>query len=246
LPSNPPSLVSLAVVRFRVREQFPDSWQDVPVTFTPGVTSSTGAAYIRYRNLAGGNANPTSQYEDAECLYMIATLAGQFQDVLTGLRPEQVGDVDNDGKKEFLDAWGNPIAFLRWAPGFVSDLNPPDPNVTPTFTPSLRTYSALQIADTTNRHDPFDDSIADVTAYALFPLVYSAGPDGSGGPAGGGTSPYGIAHSAGGWPNSSLAQVCRFTTSSSKTNTTILVGAPDPDNASAYLDNITSHDLMLE
>ena len=33
---------------------------------------------------------------------------------------------------EFLDAWGKPIEFLRWAPGLVSvkqdhDLNNPDP-----------------------------------------------------------------------------------------------------------------------
>lgn len=242
-PTPPPTGINtpLAVVRFRLREQFPDSWQDVPAAFTSGVTSSIGAAYIRYRNLAGGNANPTSQYEDAECLYMIATLSGQFQDVLTGLRPEQVGDVDNDGKKEFLDAWGNPIAFLRWAPGFVSDLNPPtDPNVNPALTSPPRAYSPIQIADTINRHDPFDEPITDVTAYALFPLIYSAGPDGSGGPGGGGTSPYGLVHSASGWPNASLAQTCLFN------NGTVLIGAPDPANASAYLDNITSHDLMLE
>lgn len=241
LPSSPPSRESLAIVRFRIREQFPDSWQDVPVAFTPGVTSSTGAAYIRYRNLAGGNPNPTSQYEDAECLYMIATLTGEFQDFLTGLRPEQVGDADNDGKKEFLDAWGNPIAFLRWAPGFVSDLNPPtDPNVNPALTSPPRTFSPIQIADTINRHDPFDEDIIDVYAYALFPLIYSAGPDGSAGPGGGGASPYGLVHSASGWPNASLADICRFN------NGTALIGAPDPANASAYQDNITSHDLMLE
>jgi prepilin-type N-terminal cleavage/methylation domain-containing protein len=241
LPNTPPAIVPLAVARFRLREQFPDSWQDVPAAFTTGVTSSVGAAYIRYRNLAGGNPSPTSQYEDAECLYMIATLTGDFHDVLKGLRPEQVGDVDNDGKKEFLDAWGNPIAFLRWAPGFVSDLNPPtDPNVNPALTSPPRAYSPIQIADTINRHDPFDDPIADATAYALFPLIYSAGPDGSGGPGGGSTSPYGLVHSASGWPNASLAQICLFN------NGAVLIGAPDPANASAYLDNITSHELMAE
>ncbi len=37
-------------------------------------------------------------------------------------KPADVADVDQDGFPEFIDAWGKPIRFLRWAPGFLSDL----------------------------------------------------------------------------------------------------------------------------
>ena len=30
---------------------------------------------------------------------------------------KEIGDKDNDGMKEILDAWGNPIFMYRWAPG---------------------------------------------------------------------------------------------------------------------------------
>ncbi len=33
-----------------------------------------------------------------------------------------IGDTDGDGALEFLDGWGHPINFLRWAPGFDSQI----------------------------------------------------------------------------------------------------------------------------
>ena len=30
----------------------------------------------------------------------------------------EIGDTDHNGYPEFLDGWGKPIFFLRWAPGF--------------------------------------------------------------------------------------------------------------------------------
>ena len=64
-------------------------------------------------------------------------------------------DRDGDGAKEFCDGWGQPIYFLRWAPG---------------FTP----YSAVQVAA--------DISAASTSLEqmnTLTPLIYSAGPDGA-------------------------------------------------------------------
>lgn len=58
----------------------------------------------------------------AECLYMIVKSAvsedGDGSDVF---KPDSIGDTDNDGLFEFIDAWGTPIKFLRWAPGFFLD-----------------------------------------------------------------------------------------------------------------------------
>lgn len=56
---------------------------------------------------------------------MIVSLG--FVDELGGrdlFNESNVGDTDGDGLSEFLDAWGTPIGFLRWSPGFTeSELN---------------------------------------------------------------------------------------------------------------------------
>lgn len=67
----------------------------------------------------------SAQYQGAECLYLIMTL--NVDDASLGAESfsrRDIGDKDQDGMLEFIDAWGNPIEFLRWAPGFISDLQP--------------------------------------------------------------------------------------------------------------------------
>jgi hypothetical protein len=149
---------------------------------------------------------------------MIITQSGVFPDFLENIRPDRVGDVDNDGAKEFLDGWGNPIAFMRWAPGFS------------TTTDYSVQYSPIQIADKTNRHDPLDSGDADASAFALYPLIYSAGPDGT----------YGLLEAKSGWPTA-LTAICDFMPNSSDR-----VGTPDPANPTAYRDNITNHQLIAQ
>jgi hypothetical protein len=68
----------------------------------------------------------------------------------------EIGDTNGNGWLEFLDGWGRPIHFLRWAPGFSA-------------------YSDIQVADATNHHDPFDPLRVDKNAFQLFPLIYSSG-----------------------------------------------------------------------
>jgi prepilin-type N-terminal cleavage/methylation domain-containing protein len=221
---------TLIAVRSHLRSMFPDSWDEVADgAILPSPTTPLERVYRRYK-LSG--ATPSVAYQGAECLYMILTQSGRFPDFISEIRAEQVGDVDEDGKKEFLDGWGNPIAFLRWAPGYVAP------------TTQLLT---VQVADPNNRHDPFDrwfDPSApppppqsDASAYALFPLIYSAGPDESGS----GGSGYGLIRTSNGWPNANLIPLCGFSPSG-----TGLVGAPDPANPSAYLDNVTNFELMAE
>ncbi|MEM9185195.1 MAG: type II secretion system protein [Planctomycetota bacterium] len=60
--------------------------------------------------------------EGAECLYMIVVLATGTGESRGLFKESDIGDVDGDGAPEFIDAWGNPIQFLRWAPGFRSGL----------------------------------------------------------------------------------------------------------------------------
>ena len=74
-------------------------------------------------------------------------------EALEAFRGNEVGR-DGSGMLVFLDAWGKPIRFLRWAPGFTdSDLmheTIPDPT----------------------------DERAGATGWLLYPLIYSAGADG--------------------------------------------------------------------
>ena len=66
---------------------------------------------------------PTSlKNQSAECLYMIVINACGDGEAKTLFSESTIGDTDGDGAPEFLDGWGHPISFLRWAPGFVSDI----------------------------------------------------------------------------------------------------------------------------
>jgi hypothetical protein len=62
----------------------------------------------------------TEENESSECLYMIVSNTMYGEDgALKFFRDSEIGDTDGDGRREILDAWGRPILFLRWAPGFT-------------------------------------------------------------------------------------------------------------------------------
>ncbi|QDU93036.1 prepilin-type N-terminal cleavage/methylation domain-containing protein [Lignipirellula cremea] len=119
-------------------------------------------------------SNWTTQHESAECLWLIlGSLTVGDTNALSLLTEKEVGDTDGDGVPEVLDAWGVPLMFLRWAPGF-SQSTLQGPGAT---TPAIDVFDPLQA-------DPryFDGSgvrkQADVPVlFALTPLIASAGPD---------------------------------------------------------------------
>ena len=80
--------------------------------------------------------------------------------------PSEIGDTDKNGWPEFLDGWGRPIFFLRWAPGCSANH---------TTGGVVDGYSDIQSGDPTKDHDPFDPHRADQAAYHLIPLIYSEG-----------------------------------------------------------------------
>jgi type II secretory pathway pseudopilin PulG len=122
-----------------MRMEMPDRWSDItdaPIALanpgTNGITIPRSAINSAYCNAIGWNTNtmsysgavPTTANQGAECLYLIVTLG--VTDNLGGrelFNESNIGDVDGDGFKEFIDGWGQPIRFLRWAPGFPSELN---------------------------------------------------------------------------------------------------------------------------
>jgi len=95
----------------------------------------------------------------AECLWM-GVMQGGYADpgIVAHFRDDEFGDTNKNGAREFVDGWGKPIRFLRWAPGF---------------------FSRYQSADTSSQsHDSFDPRRVDPLATNnLVPLIYSAGPD---------------------------------------------------------------------
>lgn len=155
----------LDALRELMRMELPDRWSDiVQVNYSGGNYTVTNtrvanvtalpdpAVWVSYFRRTTGSANlPTMDYQGAECLYMIlrAQVQEDGDDISIILKPENIGDKDEDGFPEIKDAWGNPIRFLRWAPGFLSELqvaaqgtvsseqtNPPRPTL-PSSPPSM-------------------------------------------------------------------------------------------------------------
>jgi len=160
--------------------ELPDSWKDLVTANDPLElrTADSGVSRQLRRTLPGNAApdppNPAaaaaaanvraSQFSDAECLWLSVMRAGYADQAIIGhFRSDEFGDKDNDGQREFIDGWGNPIRFLRWAPGFVSRYQPmPDASLTET-----------------RSHDAIDPAGIDPLARnTLFPLIFSSGPDG--------------------------------------------------------------------
>jgi prepilin-type N-terminal cleavage/methylation domain-containing protein len=114
----------------------------------------------------------SSDNEGAECLYLILSrLSEGDETALSFFSEKEIGDLDDDGVPEILDAWGSPIKFIRWAPGFgEKDLNQDG-------TPE-NLVAAGGVQDR-GSPDPFDPRriYANEGTFALFPLIYSAGPD---------------------------------------------------------------------
>jgi len=208
---------SLVALRSRMREEMPDAWADIaPSTNVPTPSTAVGRTYQRYK---ARFPSASKTFQGAECLYMIVTESGLFPDFLGSIKPDRVGDVDEDGAREFLDGWGRPIEFFRWAPGL----------------PSLLTTIQIPASGGSNpRPDPMDVSNADPNAFALFPVIYSAGPDGAAGESGA----YGLTVAEDGWPDTSLPHICEF-----KPKNENLVGAP---TSSSHRDDITNHQLIAE
>lgn len=101
----------------------------------------------------------TTTHQGAECLYLIVMSIREGDSRgIDYFKDSEIGDVDDDGMFEILDAWGRPIEFLRWPAGYESEIQPRDATVA---------------------YDAFDPHHVDTRAtYRLIPLIYSAGPDG--------------------------------------------------------------------
>jgi prepilin-type N-terminal cleavage/methylation domain-containing protein len=118
----------------------------------------------------------TPQYRNAEILYLIlATMRDGDSTGLDFFRESEIGDVDEDGMPEILDAWGMPIRFLRWAPGYRSEIQLGDLAPDQDGDAGVGNEDAFDVMKVDER---WRDEIPDNDPFLMFPLIYSAGRDG--------------------------------------------------------------------
>ena len=144
------------------------------ISSDPNVVFGTAPAF--------NNGLWTRAHEGAECLFLIlSTMRDEDGDMLrffNGVNMgdtngdgivewggTELGDVDGDGMPEILDQWGQPIEFLRWAPGYGSPLQTQDPTTSPDPLDPYKIDARWTTPD--NGLQP----------YLLMPLIFSAGPD---------------------------------------------------------------------
>ncbi len=170
----------LSAIRDLMRMEMPERWTDIGCHPNGTIVDEDKVALVgstvpaqlrRYRHAfldakerASGDITDVRKNASPELLYMIVMgmpgAAEQFHST-------EIGDTDGDGLREFIDAWGNPIRYLRWPAGYI----PPDP-------PGSEDYDVVTDLNAEKLRDPFDSYGVYVEDYAVYPLVYSAGPDG--------------------------------------------------------------------
>jgi len=127
--------------------------------------------------------------QGAECLYLImATSFVGGTPALEAIPPSNIGDTDNDGLREILDGWGNPLGFIRWPIGYFDPEISIDKTIPDEFdlfrSDYAYTASPGSTSSSAGAYDVFTNSNFNATAgspikpWSMRPLVFSAGPDG--------------------------------------------------------------------
>ncbi|MEC7566486.1 MAG: prepilin-type N-terminal cleavage/methylation domain-containing protein [Planctomycetota bacterium] len=206
------------LLRLEMPERITDI-SDNPVVFPGGYVMPLPATTSTFRRKAVFNASQgnvwTEQYQGAECLYLIlSVMQDQDSSALDFFFPGEIGDIDNDGMPEILDGFNQPIGFLRWAPGISSrvgldyrwgtagtdeDQNQSmDDGSEAGHGDDYRSFSDIQKVSAAESPDATDMGAADYRLYDnnasndpynLFPLIMSAGRDGTFGTYGFGANP---------------------------------------------------------
>lgn len=125
-------------------------------------TYPAGTSVGRYSS--DSDANWSNAVQSGELLYLlVATSQYGGASALEYFRPSEVGDPDEDGLLEFLDAWGESIAWIRWPAGYPGDLV------------RYADADAMDPLKTDWRYRP--GIAADWQSRTLVPLILSAGND---------------------------------------------------------------------
>ncbi len=198
----------LHALRDLMRMEMPERWSDLEdiapslqtASFPSQVTNipipSIARSYWRKIVLAHPNANRrlNDDFQGAECLYLIVSLGLDDPDGISQFSENEIGDIDGDGLKEFVDGWNRPISFLRWPAGFDSPLQTRASDEFQNGDPSrpksdVDQFNPRRIDDLPQPHSqipsdrkpPFIDQNPprnnSQRGFAIYPLIYSGGPD---------------------------------------------------------------------
>ena len=199
MPPRDAAVARLGAIRDLIRVEMPERIEDIlnfPLASPSALPSRPAISqlYLNYYNAhvpaAAGNS------AQAELLYLMVSKGSP--EAMEQFNMSEIGDSDDNGWPEFLDGWGRPIFFLRWAPGY-SGCTAPDfiaatgihyngassiqsgvaqsyPKLNPDGTPAVDADGNTIIIP--GDHDPFDAWNLDVNAFHLIPFIYSAGSDG--------------------------------------------------------------------
>ncbi len=191
----------LLAIRDLMRMELPDRITDVrDGPAVPGLASPA----IRSSYLLQYQATWTPQHQSSECLYLIlSSMRDGESSALDYFRSDEIGDTDNDGMNEILDAMGQPIYWLRAAPGFSvnvgtdgawgvagvdDDGDGTQDNNSEAAWPGTddNVLSEMQTPNASKSPDFFDHLLTDprhrdndqtFDPFGLYPLIYSAGED---------------------------------------------------------------------
>jgi prepilin-type N-terminal cleavage/methylation domain-containing protein len=207
-------------IRDLMRMEMPERWVDVthlPVQFTQGAWTYSvpepALHRIFYAKWGAHPPNSTDNYSHSKCLYMFLSVGSP--EAMEQFSQSEI-KVDTDGWPYFVDGWGKPIFFLRWAPGCT-------------------VYSSIQSGDVTNDHDPFDARRVDGGAFHLVPLIYSFGRTG--------VPNVTMARNGQGFYGNPYESGAAVQWTSMNPYSELLIGAPDASVSGAAMGNITNHQI---
>jgi prepilin-type N-terminal cleavage/methylation domain-containing protein len=192
-------------VRELMKYEMPDRWTDIALNnqLRPQIVLSSPPAVVQAywrQYMLSRNAQNFYVNQGAECLYLTVMNTTGDGEARTQFSAQDIADTDGDGALEFIDGWRRPISWLRWAPGFVSTLQPRDP-VTG-LPPADGEHDSLDLfgRDRLGAHHPDYRGIFNTgrklrtlpseldalrsrahSAFRLTPLIFSTGRDGESG-----------------------------------------------------------------
>lgn len=137
LSSDDEALLKIYMIRDLMRMEMPNNFTEVEYTNSLSGTNDATKYQIPYQINSTNyivarspvhqyylNAkNTASEEQAAELLFLI--IANLNPEALEGFSGTEIADTNGNGLMEFIDAWGRPIRFIRWAPALLnSDVQP--------------------------------------------------------------------------------------------------------------------------
>jgi hypothetical protein len=134
-----------------------------------------------YDSITGKNNTASAS---SQLLFLI--IANLNPEALENFHGSEIGDIDGNGLREFHDAWGKPIQFIRFAPAFTgSDLQPdvitasnyPLSGTTDNKTNWVNPFDSTTITSDTIWNDPSTSTLSATKKALVYAMSHTGYPD---------------------------------------------------------------------